>query len=814
MNLELDNTHAKVTLGTVEEKEWLADYLSFDTMDWRTKSMKRTRLYSIAAERFPSGFLQPVLKRAATDGISVEVLDVRPPAVQRDPNADLGWLRDYQRDAVEAAFAKERGIIWVPTGGGKTELAVALARAIQGRWLFLVHRVSLLQQTMDRFKLRTGEDAGIVGDGVWMPKRFTVTTFQTLMRKLGTPEGKALIESVDGVIVDECFPAGTLVDGKPIETLRVGDTVMSYDESSKEMVPRRVTRLFRNPVKNLVRVKFSNGESLVCTEGHPFLTTQGQWLTAKTLCGSSVLRLKGTKHVSTGTVSQDVAVQPMWGGVVPHDFSSQGQSEGLLRAVSEGAVEGTTEVCSDAVQGVWCRGDTARQTWVGSSSRKQRVLLAGTQNCVDDSTEVGSQQDFRCEECSGVFCTDAASQSHDGLGSSRADGGDAEVYRAQAEDTWGERKAASCGAQDVVGCAACNGCGVGCGIENHHQESSRVAARIKVGPCLGECKPGCRGGRVHTQRAARSAEGQEENSVFEIVRVDDVEVLEPSSDGQFGGVCAGGVVYNIEVEGTHTYTANGYVVHNCHSTPAETYYRVIQAGRNARYRIGLSGTPLARGDKKSVYTVGALGPVIYRIRPELLMERGVLSRPKIHLIHVDHSQSNFAWDARWQDIYKEGVTENDKRNVLIVEAVKQTPKPALVFVQHVDHGHRLMRLTHKAGMNAEFVYGTASLEQRQASIKRLVRGDIDVLICSVIFQEGVDIPALQSVVIATGGASSIAAIQRVGRGMRMAEGKDSFTVWDVADRGHRWFEKHTKQRIRAYKREGYEVIGEQTEIDE
>ena len=43
-----------------------------------------------------------------------------------------------------------------------------------------------------------------------------------------------------------------------------------------------------------------------------------------------------------------------------------------------------------------------------------------------------------------------------------------------------------------------------------------------------------------------------------------VEVLEPGGDGRFGGVCPDGLVYNLEVEGTHTYTAAGVVVHNCH----------------------------------------------------------------------------------------------------------------------------------------------------------------------------------------------------------------------------------------------------------
>ena len=450
MILELDNTHARVAMATVDEKEWLADYLSFDTMDWRTKTMKRHRLYNIAAERFPAGFLTSVLKKGASEGKTVEVVDIRPPAVPRDPTADIEWLRDYQREAVEAALKHERGILWLPTGAGKTATASAIAGSVKGKWLFLVHRVSLLKQSAEAFERFTGEQAGIIGEDGWLPRRFTAATFQTIVRNLATPQGKALMQSLDGIIVDEC-----------------------------------------------------------------------------------------------------------------------------------------------------------------------------------------------------------------------------------------------------------------------------------------------------------------------------------------------------------------------HVAPAETHYRVIQCATNARYRIGLSGTPLARGDKKSVYVVAALGPVIFRVRPELLIERGVLSRPNIKLINVQHPHVE---SDRWQDVYREAIVESVERNKMIVEAVKRTPKPALVFVQIVDHGRTLLKMLHRAGLNADFVWGNASTDQRQASIKKLVRGEIDVLICSVIFQEGVDIPALQSVVIATGGASAIAAIQRVGRGMRMAEGKNVFTVWDVADRGHRWLEKHTKQRLKAYEREGYEVVSEQIDL--
>jgi superfamily II DNA or RNA helicase len=77
-----------------------------------------------------------------------------------------------------------------------------------------------------------------------------------------------------------------------------------------------------------------------------------------------------------------------------------------------------------------------------------------------------------------------------------------------------------------------------------------------------------------------------------------------------------------------------------------------------------------------------------------------------------------------------------------------------------------------------------------------------------VVQEGVDVPALRSVVIAAGGQSTIAAIQRVGRGLRTQAGKTSCDVWEFLDRGQRWLEAHSRARRRAYEAEGYTVLVE------
>jgi len=245
----------------------------------------------------------------------------------------------------------------------------------------------------------------------------------------------------------------------------------------------------------------------------------------------------------------------------------------------------------------------------------------------------------------------------------------------------------------------------------------------------------------------------------------------------------------------------GVIFDEGHTLPAGTFYCVAMRMTNAFFRIAMSGTPLARGDKRSAFVIGATGSVLYRIKPELLIDAGVLSRPTIRLATV----SQITMKQNWSEVYRECVVRSSARNAKVVQLAKKAMKPCLVFVKELKHGKALEKQIRAEGMSVEFVWGASELERRKAAIHRLVHGDVDVLIASVIFNEGVDIPELNSVVIASGGKSIISALQRIGRGMRVTDDKKTFEVWDINDVGNKWLERHTRQRLKAYIGEGHET---------
>lgn len=257
----------------------------------------------------------------------------------------------------------------------------------------------------------------------------------------------------------------------------------------------------------------------------------------------------------------------------------------------------------------------------------------------------------------------------------------------------------------------------------------------------------------------------------------------------------------------------GVLVDECHGLGAPSYYDIVMRTENAYYRVGLSAT-VKRGDGRHIYTTAALGQLAYKVEARYLIDIGILSEPKITFL-VCRQKGGKA--KTWQGAHGENVVRNATRNRLFLNTCIRAAKPSLAFVKQVNHGKRLAEALLKKGIKAEFVWGAKNTKVRGAAIERLERGDTDLIVTNVVFQEGIDIPSLRSVVVGTGGASPVASIQRLGRGTRRDKGKSTFEVWDFADLGcgcmtdpdaekHKacdWLEEHFKKRRRAYEAEGF-----------
>ncbi|KKM71953.1 hypothetical protein LCGC14_1425440, partial [marine sediment metagenome] len=139
-------------------------------------------------------------------------------------------LRDYQiktiTDIRNAYLSNYRAPLLVsPCGSGKTVefsyIAENAARK-QKRILTLVHRRELLLQSSEMLD-ELGVEHGLIAPKYKQTdSHVQIGSVQTVVNRLEK------MEYPDLIIIDECFPAGTMIDGKPIESLKVGDEVTAF----------------------------------------------------------------------------------------------------------------------------------------------------------------------------------------------------------------------------------------------------------------------------------------------------------------------------------------------------------------------------------------------------------------------------------------------------------------------------------------------------------------------------------------------------------------------------------------------------------
>lgn len=248
-------------------------------------------------------------------------------------------------------------------------------------------------------------------------------------------------------------------------------------------------------------------------------------------------------------------------------------------------------------------------------------------------------------------------------------------------------------------------------------------------------------------------------------------------------------------------SVQGIICDEAHSVVAGTFSFVCSQAKNAYYRLGISATPLDRSDRKSLFVLAQLGGIIHKTESAELRARGYLADATIRMVRVEQGTSA----PTWQGIYGECVVRSKVRNQAVTAMAEKAAKPALVFVSQTKQGATLLSMVRGAGMRAEFVWGEDDTEERRKAIADLVAGRLDVIVCSNVFAQGVDIPSLASVVNGAGGQSVILTLQRLGRATRVTEDKKTFECWDVLDDGNRYLAKHGRARRDTYEREGFKV---------
>lgn len=112
---------------------------------------------------------------------------------------------------------------------------------------------------------------------------------------------------------------------------------------------------------------------------------------------------------------------------------------------------------------------------------------------------------------------------------------------------------------------------------------------------------------------------------------------------------------------------------------------------------------------------------------------------------------------------------------------------ALGFCVSVEHAHYMARIFAQHGVAARAVSGTTPVAERDEALRALAAGTVNVVFSVDLFNEGVDVPAVDTLLMLRPTDSPVLFVQQLGRGLRKANGKALCTVLDFVGLHRREF---------------------------
>lgn len=234
---------------------------------------------------------------------------------------------------------------------------------------------------------------------------------------------------------------------------------------------------------------------------------------------------------------------------------------------------------------------------------------------------------------------------------------------------------------------------------------------------------------------------------------------------------------------------------------AESIKLILQNSTGAAHRFGFSGTPW-RSDGDDILLEAAFGSEICDLKSTELIEKGYLV--PAHFIFKTIPKPEEPLKKNWKTVKSSYIVNNPIRNKILIDEVlkllEHDRKPLLLFREH-KHGE-ILRDMLPEGINYRYVHGKLSGDERTKIRKDFESGKVDLIIASTVYDQGVNLPALDALVLADPGKSTAKALQRVGRVIRGFKegGKKNAIIIETFDQAH-YVSNHSYGRHSIYQTE-------------
>jgi len=227
------------------------------------------------------------------------------------------------------------------------------------------------------------------------------------------------------------------------------------------------------------------------------------------------------------------------------------------------------------------------------------------------------------------------------------------------------------------------------------------------------------------------------------------------------------------------------VVDEFHHASAATYRRLIDYFEPA-FLLGLTATP-DRTDGSDLLSLCGEN-LVYRCDLISGIERGLLSPFAYFGIPDLVDYSNIPWRSGRFDpeILESRVVTDARADNAFSEWTKHRGARTLAFCVSRRHAQYMSQFFSNRGARTAFVHSGPNSDPRAQTLEYLERGDLDIVFCVDMFNEGVDLPSIDTVLMLRPTESKILWLQQFGRGLRKAPDKVRLNVIDYIG-NHRAF---------------------------
>ena len=217
------------------------------------------------------------------------------------------------------------------------------------------------------------------------------------------------------------------------------------------------------------------------------------------------------------------------------------------------------------------------------------------------------------------------------------------------------------------------------------------------------------------------------------------------------------------------------LVDEVHKAGAGSYQKVINY-LDPKFLLGMTATP-ERTDGFNIFELFDYN-IAYEIRLQEALEEDLLC--PFNYFGVTDYEKNGQIIETTSDLAE--LVEEERVRYLIEKinyyGCYQNDAKGLVFCSRKDEAKKLADLFSSKGIRSVYLSGEDDIDEREKQIERLEDGIISYIFTVDIFNEGVDIPKINQIILLRNTQSSIIFIQQLGRGLRKDPSKKFVTVID------------------------------------